>query len=352
MMSLLRSTPKRWVLSGLLVAGAVLPSLAALPSLPSLSALPGVGRSAALAPPSDPPRAELHRLIEDVPGADAYRYGARDSAGRSMDTAKIVADPAGGYLAVYHTYLADVPHVSLATSTDLLTWTFRRELGTQASQAAITGLSDGGFLVVWEQEPANHVAFLYYPSRTALFAGAAARRFDAPRTLSTCSEGTPNIYSAVLAPDIAHSTIDVGGHYHWNCDVDREQRGTLTNFATWRTGAQPEFDNALLYWGSCGNIGDRDAFTYRGFPYGVVEGQGIRDDFGSWRSFVYDYQTGNAEPLAMRTHRGSTAFANPAATILTGPAGTRVIVVSMFVPTEGAAAGESGELVYYRTLPA
>jgi hypothetical protein len=307
-------------------------------------------RAATLAPPSDGPRAELRGIVEDVTKANGRRYGVRDSAGRNMDTAKIIKDPAGGYLAVYHTMFNDGPHVGLATSTDLLNWTFRVELGSHASQPTIAVASDGGFVVAWEQEPNNHLAFRYFRNRGDLLAGQPTRSFDAPRSLSRCAEGTPNIYSVTLSPDIDHSTIDVGGHYYQNCDRDRQQRGTLTNFRSWRTSAQDRFDNALLYWHVGGNIGDRDALPFRSFRYGLIEGQYTKGDFGSWRCFVYDYQTGNADPLTIRTDQGSTAFANPAATVLTGPDGRDAIVISIFLPSEGARAGEGGQLIYYRTL--
>jgi hypothetical protein len=77
-------------------------------------------------------------------------------------------------------------------------------------------------VLAWEQEQPgggnNHLAFRYFASRTALLAGQVARSFDAPRQLSACPEGTPNIYGITLSPDIDHSTIDIGGHYWWNCD--------------------------------------------------------------------------------------------------------------------------------------
>lgn len=301
------------------------------------------------APPSDPPRAELHGLIENVTQANARRYGTTDSAGRSMDTAKLIQDPAGGYLAVYHTYLSGTPRVSVATSSDLINWTFRRELGTLASQPHIMALPQGAYVLAWEQEPNNHIAFRYYATRNDLLNGVASRSFDAPRTLSSCAEGTPNIYSVTLSPDIDHSIIDVGGHYYWNCDRDRQQRGRLTNFRSWSTSAQGYVDNALLHWDVGGNIGDRDALNYKGYAYGLMEGQYTKNDFGSWRSFIYDYQTGNAEPLNMHTDAGSTAFANPSFTALTAPNGQRAIAVSMFLPSEGAKPGEAGQLIYYRT---
>jgi hypothetical protein len=302
-----------------------------------------------IAPPSDGPRAELRSLAEDVVNAAARRYDSHDSAGRSMDTAKIIADPAGGYLAVFHTTLPGGPRVSVATSADLIHWTHETELGARASQPAIAA-AGSGFVVAWEQEPSNHLAFRYYRDRAALLSATATRTLDAPRTFSDCAEGTPNIYSVTLSPDIDHSTIDTGAHYFANCDVDRQQRGQLTNFRTWRASKQDVADNALLYWGVKGNIGDRDALQFRGFTYGLVEGQYVKGDFGSWRPFLYDHQTGNADPLAIRTNGGSTAFANPSASVLTGPDGRPAIVFSLFVPSQGAAHGEAGQLIYYQYI--
>jgi hypothetical protein len=301
------------------------------------------------AAPSDAARGELRALIENVTQA-TRRYDAKDSAGRTMDTAKIIQDPAGGYLAVYHTYVDGLVRASVASSSDLLTWTFRRELARDASQPHIVALPNGAYLIAWEQEPGNHVAFRYYATRSALFGGTAARSFDAPRQLSSCAEGTPNIYSVTLSPDIDHSTIDVGGHYFWNCDRDRQLRGTLRNFNSWTAQAQPGFDNALLHWGVGGNIGDRDALRFKSFSFGVIEGQYVKGDFGSWRTFVYDYQTGNADLANIRTDGGSAAFANPTATLLTLPDGRAGIVVSLFVPSENSAPGEAGQLIYYRPL--
>ena len=106
---------------------------------------------------------------------------------------------------------------------------------------------------------------------------------------------------------------------------------------------------ALLFWGVQGNIGDRDNFVYDGYNFGVIEGQFTQGNFGTWRTFIYDYQTGNAEQLYIATHNGSTAFANPTVTIM-NINGVPAMVVTLFVPSEGAANGEAGELMYYRFL--
>ncbi|MBM7785147.1 hypothetical protein [Tenggerimyces flavus] len=312
----------------------------------------------AQAAPSDQARAELRAIVENVNQATAKRYNARDDAGHVMDTAKIIQDSSGGYLAVYHHLSNGAFKVNLATSTDLLNWHWVRELAGSvtgpASQPTIVQASNGGFVLAWEQENPgggnNHLAFRYYADKNALLAGSVARSFDAPRRLSSCAEGTPNIYSVTLSPDIDHSVIDIGAHYWWNCDRDRQQRGRLTNFNSWSTSAQPNVDNAMLHWGVGGNIGDRDQIFYQGFSFGLFEGQFVKGDFGSWRTFVYDYQTGNADQTTIRTDGGSTAFANPTITSLRAPNGQPAILVTLFVPSEGSAPGESGELIYYKTL--
>jgi hypothetical protein len=298
---------------------------------------------------SDSIRDELRTMVENVAEADAYVYNARDSDGRVMDTAKIIEDPHGGYLAIYHSYIDGAFRVSVASSTDLLNWTFEEELGVMASQPYLVALPDGGFVAAWEQEPSNHLTFRYYSSRTDLLDGVVSRSFDAPHTLSDCAEGTPNIYSVELSPDIDHSTIDVGAHYYRDCDRDLQQRGTLTNFESWYTGVQNEFDEAVMQWGVEGSIGDRDAVLYKEYLFGMIEGQFVQGDWRTWRPFLVDYQTGNAEPLNILTHGGSTAFTNPTMTNLRAPNGENALVVTLFVPSEGAAPGESGQLIYYKT---
>ncbi|MFD7593442.1 hypothetical protein ACFV6D_10470 [Kitasatospora sp. NPDC059812] len=301
--------------------------------------------------PSDGARGELRRIIEGVTSATGVRYQAKDSADRSMDAAKIIQDSSGIYLAVYHTMLADGRfHAALATSTDLLNWTLAHDFGEGSSQPTITQISDGGFVMAWEQDPSNHIAVRYYPTLGQLLAGSAARSFDAPRTLSRCAEGTPNIYAVRLSPDIDHSTIIIGGHYFANCDVDRQMKAQLTNFSNWSATVERTFDDAMLYWGVKGNIGDRDTVDYKGFPYAMVEGQYAKNDFRTWRIFLYDYTTLNADTTAITTAGGSVAFANPSITSLRLPDGRNAILVALFLPSEGAAPGEAGELIYFRAV--
>lgn len=300
----------------------------------------------------------LRTILGDVPGANGCRYDAKDSAGNRMDTVKIIDNPAGGYLGIYHT--GDT--VNLALSTDLLDWTFVRALDDQATQPTIRALPTGGFLTSVEFNDQHGsggcVRFRHYPNLPALYAGKHDRDHTAPRTLSRCNEGTPNIRSVSLSPDIDHSVIEVVFHYHRNCDVDRQARGRLTDFTAWATVADVAADDALIAAAKAaghrvrGNIGDRDSEVFAGTTYTLVEIQYRKGDFGSWRVYLRDEGSADVDYLPIKTHGGSTAFANPTLTKITAPSGHKAVVVTMFIPAEGAAPGEAGELIYFAEFAA
>ncbi|KAJ7660121.1 hypothetical protein DFH06DRAFT_1401424 [Mycena polygramma] len=238
-------------------------------------------------------------------------------------------------------------HSSMATSTDLVTFRWIADFGAGSSQPTVFSVGDGSYVMAWEQDPANHIAVRYFPDRQHLLSAVPTRSFDAPMTLSSCAEGTPSIYSVTLSPDIDHSSIDIGGHYYRDCTVDRQQRGNLTNFAHWVTAPQPAVDSALLHWGVRGNIGDRDPVVFNKFTFQLMEGMFVEGDFGSWRTFLYDFATGNADRVNFKTKGGSVAFANPSISRVVSPRGRNAIVVGLFLPSEGAAVGEAGQLIYY-----
>jgi hypothetical protein len=63
--------------------------------------------------------------------------------------------------------------------------------------------------------------------------------------------------------------------------------------------------------------------------------------------YLYDRAAGTAQRLNIVTHGRSRAFANPTATLLRDPAGRQAVMVTLFVPMEGAAPGEAGSLLYH-----
>ena len=292
----------------------------------------------------------LAALLGDVRAASAFRYDARDSAGNRMDTAKVIPGPAGGYLAVYHS--GEVCH--LATSSDLMEWTHRAVVDEPATQPTIAATGGGGLLTAAEFNDGHggRLRIRHWSTLDALLAGRPTREFLAPRSLSACNEGTPSIRRVGLDGGPDRSRIELGLHYHRACQVDRQARGTLTGFRTWTAATDPELDAAVERAAAAagerigGNIGDRDHLRHLGRDYDLIEAQGRRGDFATWRVYLHDRTAGTTERLEIVTHNGSKAFANPTATPLRDPAGREAIIVTMFLPLEGAAAGEAGSLLY------
>jgi hypothetical protein len=297
---------------------------------------------------------DVRELLGDVVASTGHRYDAKDSAGHQMDTVKIIANPEGGYLGVYHA--GDEVH--LAGSSDLLHWQFLRTLDDAATQPTITALPTGAFLTAVEfnnqSGSGGRVRVRHYPSLTALLTGDFDRDVTVRRSLSRCHEGTPTIASVELLPDIDHSRIEIDFHYHRNCDVDRQAHGVLTDFTDFTAARNEAADERLIAAAAAaghrvkGNIGDRDSAVVDGVQYTLYEVQYRKGDFGSWRVYLEDGASGATEYLPVSTHGGSTAFANPTVTVLRAPSGRPAIAVTLFVPTEGAAPGEAGQLIFFR----
>jgi len=291
-------------------------------------------------------RAELRALIQDVAGSVGRVYGAHDDRGQALDTIKIIeVEETGEFAGVYHSWRDDpgVFDIHLGTSSDLLTWTWRVRLTTEASQPTIRAAQDGGYVVAWETtrlagDP-SPAAFAYYPTWEALLAAEPAKTFATKLSLSPCCEGTPNLYSA------SSVAADVGIHFYDDYVVDRQARGTMT-WTDWSVTRQPALDAALTSIGVEGHIGDRDAIRFEGFDFLVLEGQ-LRPEDNSWRIFLVDDLTGTAEPLDIRTPLGKVSMSNATVELLE-LGGRPAIVVGVFVH-QGTDA-ESGELIFYRFL--
>ncbi|CAF2926746.1 unnamed protein product [Rotaria sp. Silwood2] len=297
--------------------------------------------------PSDNARRKLVSLIAEVRQADGRRYASRDHLGNPMNCIKIIKRTGSDdFIGVYHTYVNNVPRVHLAVSNDLLQWTWLQELAVHASQPTIAASSDHpeGYILVWEETPSSHLKFAFYMTWDDLKVGTAQQTHETTRTLSHCAEGTPNIYGE---PTLA--SIDVGFHFSDDCTLDRQARASLTNFSLWtQIRKQPNVDNALLHYGVRGNIRDRDALSnFDGYAFTIIEGQYQPKNIGTWRIFVFDSQTENADQVPIVTNGRSQAFTNPTMTITTIN-GQRILLVTLFIVNEKSAPREAGQLIYYR----
>jgi hypothetical protein len=313
--------------------------------------------SGSRAPAPHSAAAVLRAAVEAVPDAPAHRYATQDDHGRSMDALKIISKPGGGYLGVYHSDPHGVFQVYVAESRDLLHWTAKALLDNDASQPAIAALSDSGYLLADEAHVNQGVKlrilrFRHYASLAALASGRADRMYEAPLTLapgSAKAEGTPNIFSATLSPDLSHSRIVMGFHYRRPHGLDRPGTGVLTNFSAWSGRPDTALEAALRADGVSGAIGDRDAVSFLGAPLELVEAQAGTGS--AWHVYLYDQRTHVATALHIRTHQGSRSFGNPTVTSLRGPSGATALVFTLFLPIP-APNGEAGELVYYHTYSA
>ena len=175
-------------------------------------------------------RAELRDLIVDVTAATAYRYKLTDDQGHHMGPTDVVWVPEARLFAGVFFAWDDrdqVFHLHVATSLDLMAWTWEVELAQMASQPAIAAMSDGGYVVAWEQEPDPiHMVIESFATWDDLRAGTVKRRFDVPITMPACGEGTPSIESA------SSQRVDLSFHYHGGCDLDRQASGS-TDWTTW-----------------------------------------------------------------------------------------------------------------------
>ena len=166
---------------------------------------------------------------------------------------------------------------------------------------------------------------------------------DVQLSLSRCGEGTANLYSA------SSTFLNVGFHLYSDCEVDRQGRGT-TDWATWTATRDERLDNAILAYGVTGGIGDRDVIRYAGADLHADRGAGHPGATGGRSgSTCSTMPPATPSSWASATHAGSTAFTNPTVAQVEID-GRQAILVTLFVPQEGARGDEVGELIYYRTL--
>jgi hypothetical protein len=278
-------------------------------------------------------------LLERVDQAELAVFGLKDDGGRTMDCLKVAETAPGSYLGVYHTLIDGSFKLQIAESKDLRHWTRTAVLEDHAHQGTIRKW-DQGWLLAWEKDggEGNWIRVATYATLAYLHAGKPAKVKDLPRSLSKYAEGTPSIFTA-FDYGRGRSEIRLRFHFYRDGDVDRQAAGVLTDFDRWEEGPV-NHANELLGETYHGNIGDRDEVATPNGSFELIECQKVKNDWASWR-IVASYMKGYRE-LAIKTPKGSTSFANPNCTLL---ADGRT-VMTLFLPSQGAALGEGGCLLY------
>jgi len=301
--------------------------------------------------PSSATAATFRQIVEHP---ISPRFTVRDSAAHTMDTLKVIDSgkpaPSERYIGVYHYPSGGTYVTAVATSNDLVKWTFRANLATHASQPAIVRLGVGTrahYWVAWEAEcpRGSCLSVRLYPSFAALVGGQGTLSHMIPRTQpGNCNEGTPSFTAAT------RTSLEIGFHYNSTCrtGTDREAVGTLTGLGTtwrWSAAATTGVDNLLTKAGAPGNHGDRDRIMFKGQAYRIYEGQLQPAVFGSFRPFLYDGLT--VSRLNVQTTCGATALANTSVSNVTLPNGAPGVFVAHFVFLAGAGTCGAGEMTYF-----
>jgi|EP00945_MAST-04E_sp_MAST-4E-sp1_P002858 hypothetical protein len=334
-------------------------------------------------------------LFSNVLSAKDYRYDLKDSAGLQMSCIHVDAirgDTAlwGGdkYLGLYHTMVGKQFNVRLASSKDLMTWTFRRtivENGDMPFLKRVDGEDKDGWLLLTHEQWMNpnsqlpsRLGFKLFYNESELLMGNHFNSFVAPLSVGSYSrlEGTPSVYGAERANKQGLYVVnaDIGFHFNDEKGKDTVAIGRLEQFGP--TTIRPKltgqhradaYDELFIAKGAIGNIGQRAPGTVHGVHINAQEaniGSMPPTIWADWRIWLYffapsegDVPTGapgsHVEMLNVTTHGGSTAIGNPSWHLLPCPgegAEDNCIFVSYFVFGEGAAPGEAGVLAFWKGL--
>lgn len=280
--------------------------------------------------------------IEDVRGGEIVMYGLRDDVGGKMDALKVLEVEGGKYIGVYHNIGRDGHfHLQLGESADLKVWKRVGDFGANTHQGDLKKMGRG-YLLVNEMDvkgKGNHIQVRYYDSLAHLVGNDAGREMHFVRKFSEGAEGTPEI-RVIEGDGPDKSRIVIGFHYYRKRVVDRLGMAVLVNFNKLTRWIDDGANRVLEGKGFKGNIGGRYAFEYEGKTYLLQEAQENPGQWDQWRLMIGDGMFYTR--LNLKTAGGSGSFANPGITKLRDGR----FVVTSFMPTQGNAGGEGGELLY------
>ena len=322
------------------------------------------------------------RYLSKPRSATAARYDLKDSAGNPMHSPSIIelAGQPYRYAAVYHSPVKAGPaatrfRINLATSNDLMTWTYVGMVADDADMPRLVQVPGSQWIVLAYEQwrgpgPASaapcQLGFRLFYTADDLLKRTTRSVWLAP-PYRTAINGTPSFYDVRLVKRGGRFGVDARYGFHFfDGTRDVNAGGTLTGLfastgVTATAAPAARYDRALDRLGVTGNIGQRDTLVTTTGRYNVQEGnvgQPTRS-FDKWRIWLYRFAAGQTTaagdgsfvPITPKTPTGSTAFGNPAITVVDSPTGPgKAIVISYFLFAEGAKPGEAGSLLYYFNL--
>ena len=295
---------------------------------------------------------DVAQQIADVRQSLAHRYGAHDDKGHSLDCLNPFQDNSGAILGVYHYLKDDVFHLALAESDNGIDWRFVCELDQHASQGQLYQTPAGEYLLAYEKDAPNScwIRITRFANLEALRKAESTKSADIKRLLAPTAEGTPMIDQIIHQRGL--EIIKLRFHYYRQAHVDRLAHGQLIDMQRWTARPDDHLNQQFTQLGGQGNVGSRDLFTWSNTTYCLQEVQLAHHDWSSWRVYLCQRDGKPLTELKIQTHGGSQSFANPHAEALKLADGTRALLVTAFMPSQGSAPGESGELLYLMPLPA
>lgn len=272
-------------------------------------------------------------------------FKAKDDRGFGLDCLKVEQAARNVYVGIHHRPTKDGFELCLVESSDLKSWKHKRSISSDGHQGTLARVG-AKWLVAFEQttRSGNQLRVEAYASLANLEKGIVEQSADIERTLSDGAEGTPSFESIAFNRSWDKSVIKIGFHYYRDMDVDRQAIGTLTGFKEWEA-APVKAVNKDLDIHYQGNIGDRDTAHFGAYAITLMEGQLFKGDWASWRVLARVGQ-GRFKEVEIKTPGNARSFANPSITALTLPGGKAGAFVSLFLPSQGNTAAESGQLIY------
>ena len=282
----------------------------------------------------------------NAPHTDARsKYSLKDNAGRSLDGLRIVQDPSEGFIGVYHTLIGpDKFCLRIVSSRDLHAerWTHRGDIDCDyASQGELKRLPDGRYLLGYEKNPTGRrpiMRFQLFANVAALLNNQPERDFSAPATPNANADGTPGFRWIRYDGNPDSMVVEVGFHFNRKSDGrDINAIGFLRGFRAWDYYEHNPLNN-LMYQRAQWHIGDRSFIVWQGRPYTLIEGMTRRDDWNSWRLFLYDENSGSLEAINYVTPQNSPSHGNPSLTLVKTGDELRLLGTSfIFETSEGGA---------------